>query len=104
MPFVAHRQGFRIVAPATAHFAGDVNVGKKIHFDAPQAVALASLAAATLHVETETSGLVAALARFRKHGKKIADRRENAGVSCGIGTGGSADGRLIDLDDFVDLL
>src|ERR1700722_7405371 len=104
MPFVAHRHGFRIAAAATAHFAGDVYVGKKIHLDAPQTVALASLAAAALHVKTKTSGAVAAFARFRKHGKKIADGRENAGVGGGIRTGSSADGRLIDFDYLVNLL
>src|ERR1700736_2183955 len=104
MSFVAHRQSFRIVAAATAHFAHDVYVGKKIHLDAPQAVTLASLAAATLHVKTKTSGLVSALARFRKHRKKIANGRENACISCGIRTGSSADRRLVDLDDLVDLL
>src|ERR1700675_1877938 len=104
MPFVAHRESFRIVAAATAHFAHDIHVGKKIHFDASQAVALASLAAAALHIKTKTSGFVTALARVWKHGKKIADWRENACIRCGIRTGSSANGRLVDLDDLVDLL
>src|SRR6202020_992406 len=98
MSFVAHGESFRIVAAAPAHFAGDVHIGKEIHLDAAQAIALASLAAAALHIETETSGLVATLARFRKHGKKIADGRENARIGGGIRTRSSADGRLVDLD------
>src|SRR5713226_561928 len=104
LPLVADGERFRIVAPAAANFAHYVNVGKKIHFDAAQAVALAGFAAAAFHIETETAGAVAALARFRQHGKKIADRRENSGVGGGIGPRRAADWRLIDFDDFVDLV
>ena len=49
-------------------------------------------------------GLVAALARFGQHGEEFADRREDAGVGRGIRARRAADGRLIDLDHFVDLL
>src|SRR5713101_3614706 len=104
LPLVADGERFRIVAPAAANFAHYVNVGKKIHFDAAQAVALAGFAAAAFHIETETAGAVAALARFRQHGKKIADRRENSGVGGGIGPRRAADWRLIDFDDFVNLV
>ncbi len=104
MPFVTDGQRFRIIAAAAAHFAHHVNVRKKIHFDAAQAVALARFAAPALHVEAEAAGAVAALARFRKHGEEIADGREDAGVSGGIRARGAADGSLIDLDDFVDLI
>src|ERR1700676_2608613 len=104
MPFVAYRQRFRIVAAAATHFAHNVYVGEKIHLDAAQAVALTSFATAAFHVKTKTSGFIAALARFGKHGKKIADGRENPGVGGGIRTRSSADGRLIDLNYLVDLL
>src|SRR6266446_10367371 len=104
MPFVAHGERFRIVAAAAANFAHHVNVRKKIHFDAAEAVALAGLATAALHVETEAAGAVAAFARFRKHGEEIADGRENARVGGGIRARRAADGSLIDLDDFVDLV
>src|SRR6266851_1937325 len=104
MPFVTDGQRFRIIAAAAAHFAHHVNVGKKIHFDAAQAVALAGFAAPAFHVEAEAAGTVAAFARFRKHGEEIADRREDAGVSGGIRPRGAANRGLIDFDNFVDLL
>src|SRR5712671_2880409 len=104
MPFVTDGQRFRIIAAASADFAHHVNVRKKIHFDAAQAVALAGFAAPTFHVEAEAASAVTAFARFRKHGEEIADRREHAGVSGGIRPRGAANGGLIDLDYFVDLL
>src|SRR6266567_5442682 len=104
MAFVTHGERFRIVAAAAAHFTHHVNVGKKIHFDAAEAVSLAGFAAAAFYVEAEAPGAVAALARFRKHGEEIADRSEDAGVGSRIRAWGAADGGLIDFDDFVDLL
>ncbi len=100
--FVAHCKRLRVVAAAAADVAGDVNVRQKIHFDAAQAVALAGFAAAALHVEAEAAGLVAAFARFGQHGEEIANGREDSGVGGGIRARRAADGRLIDLDDFVD--
>ena len=49
-------------------------------------------------------GPVAALARFGQHGEQLADGSEDAGVGGRIRTRRAADGRLIDLDDLVDLL
>src|SRR5712692_4305312 len=104
MAFETHGERFGIVAAAAADFAGDVNIGQKIHFDAAQAIALAGLAASAFHVEAEAAGTVAALARFGEHGEKLANGREDAGVGSGIGTRSAADGSLVDLDDFVDLI
>ena len=101
---VANGQRLRIVAAAAADFAGDVHVRQKAHFDAPEAVALAGFAAAALDVEAEAAGAVAALARFGEHGEKLADGRENARVGGGIRTRRAADGRLVDLDDLVNVL
>ena len=104
MAFVADGESFGIVATAAAHFAHHVNVRQKIHFDAAEAIPLAGFAAAALDVEAEAAWAVAALARFRQHGEEIADGSEDPGVGGGIGTRGAADGGLIDLDDFVDML
>ncbi len=104
MALVANGERFGIVAAAAADFAHHVNVGKKIHFDAAKAVALAGFAAAAFYVEAEAAGAIAAFARFREHGEEIADRRENARVGGGIRARGAPDGGLIDFDDFVDLV
>src|SRR6267154_262052 len=95
---------FRIVAAAAADFAGDVYIGEKIHFDAAQAIALAGFAAPAFYVEAEAAGAVAAFAGFGEHGEKLANGGEDAGVGGGIGARGAADGGLVDLDDFVDLI
>ncbi len=100
---VSHGKRLGVVAAAAADFAGDVNVRKEIHFDAAQAVALAGFAAAAFYVEAEAARLVAALARFGQHGEEFADGREDAGIGGGIGARRAPDGRLIDLDDFVDV-
>src|SRR5262245_30206688 len=104
MILVANGQRFRIVAAAAADFTSHVHVRKKIHFDAAQAVALAGFAAAAFDVETETAGAIAAFARFGKHGKKLADGPEDAGVRSGIRTRRAADGGLVDFDHFIDEL
>src|SRR6266567_8392371 len=104
MALVADRERFRIVTAATADFTHHINVRKKIHFDAAEAVPLAGFAAATFHVEAEAAGAVTALPRFRKHGEEIANGRENACVSGGIRARRAADGGLIDLNNFVDVL
>src|SRR5579883_3488857 len=100
MALELHLQGFAVVAAAAADVAGDVDIGQEVHFDTLEAVPLARLAAATLHVEAEAAGL----ARFGQHGIEIADRREETGVGGGVGARGAADRSLVDADDFVDLV
>src|ERR1700738_1034770 len=104
MAFEAHGQRFGIVAAAAADFAGDVHIREKIHFYGAQAVALAGFAAAALYVEAEAAGTVDAFARFGKHGEKLANGREDAGVRSVIRTRSAANGSLVDLDDLVDLI
>ncbi len=101
---VLHRQRFLVVALAAADFAEDVDVGQEVHLDAALAFALAGFAASAGHVEGEASGLVATLARFRQHGEEIANLREDAGVGRGIRTRRAANRRLVNANDFVDVL
>src|SRR6267154_44627 len=104
MSFVAHRERFRIVAAPAADFAHHINVREKIHFDTAEAVSLAGFATTSFDVETEAARAIAAFARFGQHGEKIADRRENAGVGGGIRSRRTANGGLIDFNNFVDLV
>ena len=101
---VAHGQGLGVVAAAAANVAGDVNVGEEVHLDALEAVALAGFAAAAFDVEAEAPGTIAALAGFGQHGEEFTYGREDAGIGGGIGARRASDGRLIDFDDFVDVL
>ncbi len=58
-------QRLAVVAGAVADLAGHLDVGQELHLDLDVAVALAGLAATTLHVEREAARLVAAHARLR---------------------------------------
>src|SRR5690606_9280697 len=86
---------------ALAHLAGDVDIGQEVHLDLHGAVALARLAAAALDVEREPARFVTALARLRGPRVQIADLGEDPRVSRGVRTRSPADGRLVDLDDLV---
>jgi len=55
-------------------------------------------------LKLKAAGTIAPLAGFGEHGEELADGREDAGVGGGIGARGAADGCLVDLDDFVDLI
>ena len=95
-------QGLAVVALALALVALDIDVGQEVHLDLDDAVALAGLAAAALHVEGEAAGLVAARLGFRQAGEPVADRREGAGIGRGVGARRAADRRLVDVDDLVE--
>src|SRR3546814_8711641 len=97
-------QGLAVVALALADVALHVDVRQEVHLDLDDAVALAGLAAATLHVEGEAARLVAAGVGFRQAGEPVADRREGADVGGGVGARRAADRRLVDVDDLVEVL
>src|SRR5579875_319790 len=97
-------QSFPIVAAAFASVARHVNIRQKMHFDFQDAVALAGLATAALYIEAETARLIAAGARFRQFGEPFANRGKKIRVCGRVGTRRAADGRLVDVDDFVEKL
>ena len=59
LPLVFNLQGFPVVALSVADLAWDVDIGKEVHLDLYNAVALAGLAASALHVEGEPPRAVA---------------------------------------------
>ena len=104
LAFVLHLERFTVEALALADVAFHVHRGKKVHLDGDHAVALAVLAAAALHVEAETSRLVAAHARVLGGRKEIANKGPCAHVGRGIRARRPADRRLVDVDDAVQIL
>src|SRR4029077_12426979 len=94
----------RVGAPPAANLTEHVNIGEKVHLDATLALALASFATSAGNVEGKTSRLVTALTRLRQHGIEIANCREHAGIGCRVRARGAADGRLVDANNFVDVL
>src|ERR1700678_2169096 len=102
MAFVFYLQSLMIILASTADIASDVDIGEKIHLDALQSVALASLAASAFDVKTEAAGFIAAFTGLRQHRDQVADWREHLGIGRGVRTGCPADRGLIDLDHLID--
>ena len=79
-PLVEHLERLAVVAAAAARLARDEDVGQEVHLHPAHAVALAGLAAASLHVEGEAPGPVAPRARLGHQAEELADEAEGAGV------------------------
>ena len=93
-----------VVPAALAHLARDVHVGQEVHLDLDGAVAGARLAPAALDVEREPARQVAADLGLLGLGEQLADVVEDAGVGGRVRPGRAADGRLVDVDDLVEVL
>ena len=101
LALVVHFEGFAVVALAVAGFAGYVHIRQEVHFNLQGAVAGAVLAAAALDIEGESAGGVAAHFRLAGLCKQLADVVEHAGVGGGVRARGAADGRLVNVNDLV---
>src|SRR5262249_4187009 len=80
LAFVLDLEGLAIVALTVADVAGHVDVWEEMHLDLDEPVALAGLAAATLHVERKAARSVAALACGLHLCEELANRREESCV------------------------
>ena len=80
----AHFEGLAVITLAAALLARYEYVGQEVHFYSLVTVAFACLAAATGHIEAETSRLIAAYLGLRKSNKKIAYICKHACVCCRI--------------------
>ena len=103
-PLVLHLEGLPVVAAALAHLARHVDVRQEVHLDLDLAVARAVLAASTPDVEREPARLEPADAGLRHLRVELADVVEHPRVRGGVRARRPADGRLVDVDDLVDLL
>ena len=56
LAFVFNAQGLLIKTLAVANFAGDINVGEKVHFHLAHTVTLAGFAAAAFHIKENDPG------------------------------------------------
>ena len=101
---IADGERLLVVALAAARIALDPDVGQEVHLDAKLAVALALLATAAGHVETEPPRLVSAKFRLGQLGEERADQVQGPRERGRVGTGGLPQGLLIDADHLVDLL
>ena len=74
-----------------------------MHLDLDQAVARAGLAPAAFDIEAEPARPVAARLGVRSLGKQVADVVKYAGISRRVGARRAPDGRLVDVDDLVQI-
>ena len=101
--FVIYFQCLAVIALAPAYLAFHFNIGQEIHFYNPGSSAFTVLAPAAFYIEGETPGFVSPDFRFRYQRKQVADFRKNIDIGGGVGTRCSANGRLIDFNDFVNM-
>ena len=94
-------QGGLVEPAALTGFAGNIDVGQKVHFHLDVPIAAAGLATPPFDVKGIASLLVTAHVRFRQLGEKITDEVKHFGIGGRIAAGGTADGLLIDIDDLV---
>ncbi len=97
-------QSFFIIPPAPALFAFHIHIGQKLHFNPHEAFALTRFASAAFDIEAESSGRISADARFGQFRVQITDGRKGAGVSGRIRARRAADGRLVNINHFVQIL
>ncbi len=83
--------------------AGDIDIRQKMHLYFYDPVSTTGFTPSPFNVKTKSPGLIPSYSRFGRSGKKFSDIRKNTGICSGVGTRGSADGRLIDMDDFIDM-
>ena len=86
-----------------AFVAFDIHVGQEIHFNLYLAVTLTCLTAAALDIKRKASRCVSAGLGFGQTGKEITDVGKHPRVCGRITARGAADGRLVNIDHFVNI-
>ena len=104
LAFVAHLEGFAVVALAFANVARNVDVGEEMHLHLDDAVALAGFATTAPDVEAEPPGPVAPGTGFLGLREQFANRREHPGVGGRVGPRRPADGALVDIHHLVEVV
>ena len=87
-----------------ANLAGNIDIGKEVHFDPYRAVTTTCLAASALHIEREPARLIAPYLGLCGRGKKLANVIENARLGGRVAAWRTSDGTLIDVHNLVDLI
>jgi hypothetical protein len=75
--------------------------GKAENSSKASSLPLASLAASAVYVEGKAPRLVAADLAFRQLGEQVANMVKQPGVGAGVGARRAPDGRLVDIDDLI---
>ena len=104
LALVAHFERLAIIASAAAGTARHIDVGQEIHLDSLLTRTAALLAAAALDIERETAGLEASYLSIGRRLEEFAYVRKDARVCRRIAARRASYGRLVDHDEFVDML
>ena len=75
-----------------------------MHLDLDNAITAAGFATSALDIEAEAALAVALRLGIRRRGEQIADQVKHSGIGSRIGSGGTSDGGLVDVNDFIQLL
>ena len=103
LPVILHLEGLMVEAGPSAVLARHEGDGKEVHLQPDDSLTLAAVASASLVVEGEPAAGVSADPCLRKARVEGADRVKDLEVGGGRGSGGFADGGLIDLDDLREM-
>src|SRR6266404_5988571 len=104
LAFVSNLQRLAVIAPDIAGLSGDITWRQKVHFDFDQAIPLAFLAPTTFDVEAEPARFVASDSGSGQAGEQVPNRIEHASVRGRVAARGAANGRLVNDDDFIQVL
>ncbi len=103
-PAELHIERLTVVPLAAALLARDIHIREEVHLDLDETIALAGLAAPTLHVEGEASRAVTAQLRLRHLGEEFPNGRKEPRIRRRVRARGAPDRRLVDIDDLVEVL
>ena len=104
LTLIPHVKGIAVISLTLADVTLYVNVGKEVHFNALNAVALASLASAAANVKGESARVVAACLCILGLGKEVSDICEQTRVGCGVRARCAPYGALVYGNDLVKML
>ena len=94
-------QRVSVVTLPLANLTRHVHVGEKVHLNANGSVASARLTPAAFDVETESARLVSPDPRLLGLSEEFPDVVEHPGIGGCVGSRGSTDRGLVDVDDLV---
>ena len=102
--FKLNLERFVIVSFALALFTRNENVGKKMHFDFYDSVALTFFASAAGYVERKSSRLISSFFRVVGSGENLSDISKRARIRRGVRSRRSAYRRLVYRDHLIEII
>ena len=104
LSLIFYVQSLAIVALAAADLTGHIDIRQEVHLYLDDAVSSAGLTAPAFYIKTETSLAVSLRLGIRRGCKQIPDLVKYPGVSSRIGSRCTPDGRLVNGNNFIQLL